>query len=52
MHCINGPDAVEDGWTFRIDFGSAPVEVLSDMIGAFAATGVTRIRIGATVVQS
>jgi hypothetical protein len=46
LHSLAGPEAVPGGWRFETDFGSAPVEALSDMIGAFAATGVARIRIG------
>jgi hypothetical protein len=46
LHRLSGPETLEDGWRFELDLGSAPVEALSDMIGAFAATGVARIRIG------
>lgn len=45
VHRLNGPEETADGWLFEIDLGSAPVDTLSDMIGAFAATGAQRIRI-------
>lgn len=46
VHSLAGPETVPGGWEFVIDLGSAPVETLADLIGAFAATGVERIRIG------
>ncbi|MGF1552878.1 MAG: hypothetical protein ACFBWO_10310 [Paracoccaceae bacterium] len=46
LHSLAGPETTPYGWRFEVDFGSAPVETLSDMIGAFAETGVARIRIG------
>ncbi|MEO1774666.1 MAG: hypothetical protein AAFS07_06920 [Pseudomonadota bacterium] len=46
VHRLQGPDETGAGWLFTMDLGSAPVETLSDMIGAFAATGAARIRIG------
>lgn len=46
VHGIEGPDEWDGGWRFRVDFGSAPIDALTDLIGAFASTGVSRIRIG------
>ncbi|MEM6971639.1 MAG: hypothetical protein AAF577_02445 [Pseudomonadota bacterium] len=50
VHALNGPEDRASGWLFQIDLGSAPVETLSDMIGAFAETGLPRIRIGRNVI--
>ncbi|MEL6266614.1 MAG: hypothetical protein AAFR52_13360 [Pseudomonadota bacterium] len=49
VHSLAGPEDVAGGWVFRMDLGSAPVDVLSDMIEAFAATGANRIRIAASL---
>jgi hypothetical protein len=46
VHGIDGPNEVPEGWRFTVDFGSAPIEALTDMVGAFAETGAARIRIG------
>ena len=46
VHSLRGPIAVEGGWEFLADFGSAPVECISDLIGAFVAAGVSNVRIG------
>ncbi|MEM9783259.1 MAG: hypothetical protein AAF899_12380 [Pseudomonadota bacterium] len=46
VHALSGPEERSQGWHLRIDLGSAPVETVSDMIGAFADTGLSRIRIG------
>ncbi|MEM7526808.1 MAG: hypothetical protein AAF416_03920 [Pseudomonadota bacterium] len=46
VHAMYGPEDVPVGWRLRIDLGSAPVEALNDLVGALAATGAARVRIG------
>jgi hypothetical protein len=46
VHSLTGPEQTETGWRFVADLGSAPIDCISDMIGAFVATGAMRIRIG------
>lgn len=46
VHAMYGPEDVDAGWRLRIDLGSAPVEALNDLVGALAATGAARVRIG------
>ncbi|MEM6487858.1 MAG: hypothetical protein AAF677_06230 [Pseudomonadota bacterium] len=46
VHSLSGPRNSDSGYQFEADLGSAPVETLSDMIGAFAESGARRIRIG------
>ena len=47
VHRLEGPREVPGGWTFLVDFGSAPVAALMDLISAMAETGAARMRIQA-----
>lgn len=47
VHRLSGPDPEAHGWRFEVDFGSAPIDALTDLVGAFAETGASRIQIGA-----
>ncbi|MEM1383930.1 MAG: hypothetical protein AAF713_13130 [Pseudomonadota bacterium] len=46
VHSIEGPFDIPKGWRFSVDFGSAPVECIGDLMDAFAESGAARIRIG------
>jgi hypothetical protein len=46
IHSLDGPRAIPGGWTFIIDFGSAPAACVTDLIAAVAASGAERMRIG------
>lgn len=46
VHALSGPAPHREGWRFVVDFGSAPVDAVVSLIGAFAETGCQRIRIG------
>lgn len=46
VHAIDGPRQTEQGWEFLVDFGSAPVQCVPDMIEALATTGASRVQIG------
>ncbi|MCL5776700.1 hypothetical protein M1105_06830 [Limibaculum sp. FT325] len=46
VHSIDGPEKLGQQWRFTADLGSAPIECISDLIGAFVATGASRIHIG------
>lgn len=46
VHSLSGPEDVAGGWRVRVDFGSAPVQCVADLIAAFAETGAARIRLG------
>lgn len=46
VHSIDGPTTWVAGWEFLIDFGSAPVQCLPDLIAALGATGASRVRLG------
>lgn len=46
IHSIVGPVDVEGGWEFEVDFGSAPVETVDEMLDAFALSGAARVVIG------
>ena len=46
IHSLDGPRQVPGGWAFTIDFGSAPAACVIDLIGALAASGASRMRIG------
>lgn len=45
VHCLRGPDLTPDGWRLVIDFGSAPIDCISDLIGALVQTGAGRVTI-------
>lgn len=46
VHSLTGPEPAGLRWRFTVDLGSAPIECISDLIGAFVATGAGRIQIG------
>jgi hypothetical protein len=45
IHSLDGPRRVPGGWAFTVDFGSAPVACVVDLIGALAGSGAKRMRI-------
>jgi hypothetical protein len=45
VHSLDGPREVRGGWAFTIDFGSAPIGCIVDLIGAIAESGAERMRI-------
>jgi hypothetical protein len=45
LHGIEGPQRRDRHWVFTIDFGSAPVACLNDLIRALAETGAVRMRL-------
>lgn len=46
VHSLDGPRPAPGGWAFTIDFGSAPIGCIIDLIAALAASGARRVRIG------
>jgi hypothetical protein len=46
LHSLDGPRRNGQGWHFTVDFGSAPVACLADLIAALAASGAARMRLG------
>jgi len=46
LHSLDGPVRKGRAWEFRIDFGSAPVACLSDLIGALVEGGAARMWLG------
>lgn len=48
VHSLAGPEKAGMRWRFTADLGSAPIDCVSDLIGAFVATGASRIHIGET----
>ena len=46
LHSLDGPRRSGRGWNFTVDFGSAPVACLADLISAVASTGAARMRLG------
>lgn len=46
VHSLDGPRRNGRGWIFTVDFGSAPVTCLADLISAVASTGAARMRLG------
>ncbi|MBK0400576.1 hypothetical protein H0I76_15360 [Limibaculum sp. M0105] len=49
VHTLDGPEKSGAQWRIMLDLGSAPVDCISDLIGAFAATGAGRMHLGSTV---
>lgn len=45
VHSLEGPSRRGRGWAFTLDFGSAPVACLDDLIAALAETGAVRMRL-------
>lgn len=45
VHYLSEPDYKEEGVSFTVDFGSAPVDALEDLFEALAAAGATIARI-------
>lgn len=45
VHRMEGPHEVKNGWSFTIDFGSAPAACLMDLIIAISETGAARMRV-------
>jgi hypothetical protein len=46
VHSLDGPAQRGRDWGFTVDFGSAPVACLTDLIGALAEAGAERMRLG------
>lgn len=46
VHSLDGPWRRGRGWAFTVDFGSAPVSCLADLIAALAEAGALRMRLG------
>ena len=46
IHSLDGPRRLPGGWAFRVDFGSAPVACVVDLIAALESSGARRVRIG------
>ena len=45
IHSLDGPRQVPGGWAFTIDFGSAPIACVVDLISAVAKSGARRMRV-------
>ena len=45
VHSLEGPSQSGASWRFTLDFGSAPVECIGDLIEAVAASGAARMRL-------
>jgi hypothetical protein len=45
VHSLDGPVQTRGGWSFTIDFGSAPATCVIDLIAALAKSGAERMRL-------
>jgi len=45
IHRLDGPVAGRGAWRFTVDFGSAPIEAVTGLVGAVAETGASRLRL-------
>jgi len=46
VHSLDGPEEVPGGYAFIVDFGSAPVACIVDLIASAEATGAQSMRLG------
>jgi hypothetical protein len=46
VHSIGGPRRVSGGWSLTVDFGSAPVACVTELVQALAQTGAQSMLIG------